>query len=129
MNETELKKLMPRASASFLKANIGRVAAEAIATVSNSAGLPDTEPCERKEALAADSERETQGSGLLHCRFTLCRKKLLDVDAKYASVKDLLDCLAIARIIRGDKEGQITLEVRQIKSAVEQTVIEVERSS
>jgi len=56
------------------------------------------------------------------------RKQLLDVDAKYASVKDLLDCLTIARVIQGDKEGEITLEVNQrkvVKKEPEKTIIEV----
>ena len=50
------------------------------------------------------------------------------MDAKYASVKDLLDCLVIAGIICGDKEGQITLEVNQFKvekGEIETTKIEV----
>jgi hypothetical protein len=90
--------------------------------------IQDTEQRERTEALARDNEGKTSSAGLRHCRFTLYRKKLLDVDAKYASVKDLLDCLAIAGIIRGDKEGEITLEVLQQKRAqceAEKTIIEV----
>ena len=77
--------------------------------------LPDSKSCEREETLEADSQGEAQGAGLPHCCFTLIRKKLLDVDAKYASVKDLLDCLTISKCIRGDKEGQISLEVQQRK--------------
>ena len=93
---------------------------------SDRVAIPDSKPRERKEALEASGERETQGAGLRHCRFTLYRKKLLDVDAKYSSVKDLLDCLTIALVIRGDKEGQITLEVEQVKvKRDEKTVIEV----
>jgi hypothetical protein len=90
-------------------------------------GLPDAKQCERPQALAAGGEGEAPRPGLRHCRFTLRRQKLLDVDAKYASVKDLLDCLTIAGIIRGDKEGEITLEVNQEKvvKASEETVIEV----
>ena len=89
--------------------------------------LPDTKQRERAQALAAGSEGKTPRPGLRHCRFTLRRLKLLDVDAKYASVKDLLDCLAIAGIIRGDKEGEITLEVNQEKvvKASEETSVEV----
>jgi hypothetical protein len=90
--------------------------------------LPDTKQRERTEALAAGGEGKAPRPGLRHCRFTLRRFKLLDVDAKYASVKDLLDCLTIAGVIRGDKEGEITLEVVQEKvkhGDVEQTVIEV----
>lgn len=83
---------------------------------------------ELPKALEADCGREAPRPGLRHCRFTLRRKKLLDVDAKYASVKDLLDCLTISGIIRGDKEGEITLEVNQekiTKGETEETEIEV----
>jgi hypothetical protein len=93
--------------------------------VQNPAPVPHAKQCERPEALAWCHEGEAQGAGLLHCRFTLYRKKFLDVDAKYASVKDLLDCLTIIRIIRGDKEGQISLEVNQVKAKFEETEIEV----
>jgi len=60
--------------------------------------------------------------------FTLCRVNLLDVDAKYASVKDLLDGLQHAGIISGDKEGEVLLLVNQKKVShykEEQTIIEV----
>lgn len=113
----ELKRRFPNASEAFLKANL-----------SDCPALPDPEPCQCKEALAPDSKGEAQGAELLHCRFTLVRKKLLDVDAKYASTKDLLDCLTIAGIIHGDQEGQITLEVIQRKTSkgeAESTTIEV----
>ena len=91
------------------------------------AAVSNSEQRECPQALAGRDEGEAPRPGLRHCRFTLCRKKLLDVDAKYASVKDLLDCLAIAGVIRGDKEGEITLEVNQekVKLCDEQTVIEV----
>jgi len=77
--------------------------------------IPDSESCERAKALARDSFRKAQGTVCPLVRFTLCRVKLLDVDAKYASVKDLLDGLAAAGLIHGDKEGQVRLEVNQVK--------------
>ncbi len=92
------------------------------------AELPNPKPRERQASLAGDSEGKAQGAGCPVVRFTLRRVKLLDVDAKYASVKDLLDGLAIAGIIRGDKEGEIRLEVEQVKVGhyeEERTVIEV----
>lgn len=90
--------------------------------------IPDAKPCKRKKALETGSEGKAPRPGLRHCRFTLRRLKLLDVDAKYASIKNVLDCLTIAGIIRGDREGEITLEVIQekvTKGDVETTVIEV----
>jgi sulfur carrier protein ThiS len=90
--------------------------------------IPDAQQRKCAQTLARGDEGKTPGAGLRHCRFTLRRKQLLDVDAKYSSVKDLLDCLAIAGVIRGDKEGQITLEVNQEKikrGEFEQTIIEV----
>lgn len=90
--------------------------------------LPDAKQRELKKTLARSDEGKAPGAGLLHCRFTLRRKSLLDVDAKYASVKDLLDCLVFSGIIPGDKEGQITLQVEQEKVKLksdERTVIEI----
>ena len=117
MTPDEIKKYFPNASASTLRANLPACAA-----------LPDAEQRQRPEALARGDEGEAPRPGLRHCRFTLVRKQLLDVDAKYASVKDLLDCLATAGVIRGDKEGEITLEVVQRKidkGEPEQTAVEI----
>ena len=49
-------------------------------------------------------------------------------DAKFASVKDLLDGLAHAGIVAGDQEGQVRLEVEQEKVRSyqeERTIIEL----
>lgn len=117
MTRNEIIRRWPRATESTIRANL-------------SAGdpIPHPEQRQRTEALAGRNAGETSRPGLRHCRFTLCRKQLLDVDAKYASTKDLLDCLAIAGIIRGDKEGEITLEINQrkiVKGESEGTIIEV----
>ena len=96
--------------------------------IQNRDPLPNPEQCQRQKALEGDCGREAPLPGLLHVRFTLHRKKLLDIDAKYASVKYPLDFLAICGIISGDREGQITLEVNQRKikkGEIEQTEIEV----
>ena len=117
MTLNEIKRRFPNASPAFIRANLDPDAA-----------VSHAESCERPQALASGDEGEAPRPGLRHCCFTLRRKKLLDVDAKYASVKDLLDCLTIAGIIRGDKEGEITLEVNQQKvgkGECEQTIIEV----
>ena len=117
MNPDDLKRLFPNASTSTFKRNL-----------SVSSAIPDAKQCERPKELARSDAGEAPRPGLHHCCFTLHRKKLLDVDAKYASVKDLLDCLTIAGVIRGDKEGEITLEVNQVKTKpgeAEATFIEV----
>lgn len=96
--------------------------------LSSDNALPDSKQRQRAQTLARGDEGEASRPGLLHCRFTLHRKSLLDVDAKYASVKDLLDCVVTSGIVCGDKEGQITLEVRQrkiSKGEVETTEIEI----
>lgn len=93
------------------------------------AGLPNTEQRQLQRPLESSREEEASGSKCPVARFILYRVRLLDVDAKYHSVKDLLDGLAIAGLIPGDKEGQITLEVKQEKVGSwkeEMTVIEVE---
>jgi hypothetical protein len=91
--------------------------------------LPDAQPCERETPLACNSPREARGAGCPLVRFTLRRVRLLDVDAKYASIKDLLDGLQHAGILYGDKEGQVRLEVEQVKVkqySEESTIIEIE---
>jgi hypothetical protein len=91
--------------------------------------LPDPQPRERKKELARDCPGETPGAGCPLVRFILYRVRLLDVDAKYASVKDLLDGLQHAGLIHGDQEGQVRLDVQQKKVgryAEEQTIIEIE---
>ena len=77
--------------------------------------LPDAQQRQCAQPLAGDSSGKAQGAICPLVRFTLCRVRLLDVDAKYASVKDLLDGLAHAGLIHGDKEGQVRLEVEQEK--------------
>ncbi len=96
---------------------------------SRPARIPNPPPCERPAPLAPDCCRETQSTGCPLVRFTLRRVRLLDVDAKYASVKDLLDGLQYAGLIRGDKEGEVRLEVVQEKVkkfCEESTLIEIE---
>lgn len=118
MNPDVLKRLFPRASASVLAVNLA----------SNAAGIPDAKPAKQTRALDSHNAKETQGAGRHHVCFTLCRVQLLDVDAKYGSVKDALDFLATCGAIHGDREDQISLEVRQEKVRHyrdEKTVIEI----
>lgn len=75
--------------------------------------VPDAKPAQRSEALAGDGEGKAPGTGRPLVCFILRRVRLLDTDAKWGSIKDLLDGLAIARLIPGDREGQIRLHVEQ----------------
>lgn len=77
--------------------------------------IPNAQPAQQARALGGDHEGKAPSAGRPHVCFTLRRVKLLDVDAKYGSTKDVLDGLAIAQLIPGDRENQITLEVRQEK--------------
>ena len=83
---------------------------------------------ERQTPLESNNAREAQSPRCVPVRFTLYRRILLDVDAKYSSVKDLLDCLVNAGFLAGDKEGQVDLKVEQVKvktKAEERTEVEV----
>lgn len=96
---------------------------------STRAKIPNAAPDERPPALDGHHAGKAQGPRLPHVRFVLRRVRLLDIDAKYTSVKDLLDGLSKAGLVDGDQEDQITLEVRQEKVRKfrdEETVIEIE---
>lgn len=74
---------------------------------------PNAEQRQRPSPLARNLEAQASGARCPLVRFTLRRVSMLDVDAKYASCKDLLDGLQYAGLIPGDKEGEIELEVTQ----------------
>jgi len=91
--------------------------------------VPNPKPPQRPDALASHCQREAQGTECPVVRFTLRRVQLLDVDAKYASIKDLLDGLRHAGLIRGDKEGEVDLKVEQERVdsyTLEETLIEID---
>jgi hypothetical protein len=117
MTRNEILRRWPNATEATIRRNL-------------SAGLavPDPEPCQRTVELAGDSPGKAPRPVCPLVRFTLRRVKLLDVDAKFASVKDLLDGLAHAGIVAGDQEGQVRLEVEQEKVRSyqeERTIIEL----
>ncbi len=90
--------------------------------------VPATKPAKPAPPLARDREGKARGAGCPLVRFTLRGVRLFDVDAKYTAIKDLLDGLQYAGLIRGDKEGEITLEVRQEKVShrcEQETIIEI----
>ena len=99
------------------------------ATKSRTPQAPHPEQREREVPLAQRGGAKAPSAGCPTVRFILCRVSLLDVDAKYGSVKDLLDGLRYAGLIRGDKEGEVQIEVRQKKVdcfAKEMTLIDID---
>lgn len=121
MTYAKLKEMFPHAPESFLQRNCDEVKTRP--------QVSHAEQCQRTQVVVSNSEGKTCGTTCAHVCFTLRRVHLLDVDAKFASVKDLLDGIANAGLIHGDKEGQITLEVKQEKVAhyeEETTIIEID---
>jgi hypothetical protein len=141
MTRFDIKRMWPQASESFILANLDtphpiRKKTPTIASQAQESANHDnpdslvshSKPSKQKRALDRHHEGEAQSAGRPHVCFTLCRVRLLDVDAKYGSVKDLLDGCAYAGLVVGDREDQITLEVRQEKVSHyedEKTVIQI----
>lgn len=71
------------------------------------------EPAQQPNPLESAGDGKARGAICPHVRFVLRRVQLLDVDAKFGAIKDLLDGLRYAGLIHGDKEGEITLSVDQ----------------
>ena len=116
MSPDDLRRLFPNISPDVLARNTPRVA------------VPDTKPAKQARALGKDDEGKTPSARRPLVCFTLRRVKLLDPDAKYGSVKDLLDGLHYAGLIRGDREDEINLQVEQERVPhyfQEQTIIEI----
>lgn len=114
MNNEQFKRLFPNASRSTLEANHK---------------LSDTEPqYNQEEALGGPAEGEETSLGRTYVRFTGYRVRPLDPDNFAGSIKDLLDGLRHAHLIRGDEPWKIILQTDQIKVktfAQECTVIEI----
>jgi len=111
MNPHTIRRLFPNASKSIIAANAQDYGKPHIDT-----GLPPSQHSQPTATLAATRKGKTQGARRPHVCFTLCRCSLLDWDAKYGVLKDLLDGLVIAQLLPGDREDQITGECNQIKA-------------
>lgn len=88
---------------------------------------------EHQQAKVGALDEGTQGKpdrkDRAHVRFTIRRRRLLDPDNAYASIKDLLDGIRDAGLILDDSEERITLEVNQEKAGKgedERTRIEID---
>lgn len=103
MTREEILSRYPRASESFLKANL---------TVENSRENPKLEFAPSHDSLETHPSQEGS-TGKLHIRFISHRQRLCDPDN--LSVKWLLDCLRYCGAIAGDEPEKITLEVTQQK--------------
>ena len=118
MNETELKKLMPRASASFFKAN-----------ADSPTQSPLAEQAVRHEPLAAD-KGEKGNPGRVHVRVCSFRRRLIDPDN--LCPKFFTDCLRYGGFIKDDTAKDIEIQTTQRKVHFkwdERTEITIERSS
>ena len=127
MTRTEFDALMADASPSVKSS--ARTALKESYEDRTPSKIQNAQPLKLPVKLESGSDRKAPCSGRPHVSFLLRRVKLLDVDAKWGSVKNLLDGLAIAQTIPGDREDQITLEVTQEMVphyADEETIIEIE---
>ena len=114
MTREEIKSRWPHATESTIRRNLDR-----------DPELRPPEPRQQAIPLAARGKGEAQGGGCPIVSFAMRRERLLDVDAKYAAVKHLLDGVVATGIVAGDKEGQISLEVTQTKCLKGETEITV----
>lgn len=104
MTEAELKQLLARNPAISVDENS---VVRKIHATQPEPGTPD--------APDAGSPRKEQGQSRPLVRFTFCRTRLVDVDCVAGLGKDLLDGLADAGLISGDREDQIIYEASQKK--------------
>ena len=123
MNPHTIKRLFPNASLATIAANASDYGKPYI-----DAGLQTAKHPKSATSLASTGKGKAQSARRPHVCFTLCRSRLLDWDAKYGVLKDLLDGLVIAGLIPGDREDQITGECKQVKvksRKEEKTVIQI----
>ena len=117
MNEQDIRRLFPNASASLFRANkAGRE-------------LPSAKPerhVKHEPLAAADKEKGDAAP----CKVSIIsyRRRLLDIDNLYGGVKWFVDALRYEGVIRDDDPQSITLHVSQVKVKTKQeqvTVIEI----
>jgi len=103
VNEQEIRRRFPRASADFIAANVD-------------AGLQSAQPKPLPaDALDQPTKGGHQGSGRVVVRITLCRVRVTDLDNAYGGLKPLVDALVLCELIDDDDPSAIRLEVRQQK--------------
>lgn len=104
MDANEIRRRFPKASDSFIRANL---------SPSDSNALPVVERPACNEPLAQDQGQEERPERVL-VRFVIARKRCLDPDN--CAIKWLLDSLRYCRAIRGDEPEKITIEIEQRKT-------------
>lgn len=114
MNERTFRRLFPNASEATVKANCEV--------------LPTRSEPRQVAALDSPSAGTKESISRALVRFTCMRRRRIDPDALAFSIKNLLDGLRYARIIKDDSEKHIDLQVTQelVKIGEEPyTVIEI----
>ncbi len=121
MNELELKRLFPNASASTIKANAGDT------------GICTSKP-ERAKGVPLEPREEGKGQGDMGTpRRTLAKFNVWSVrpcDADNYLLKGLIDALCHAQILDGDAWNQLAISVVSEKAASreeERTEVTIER--
>lgn len=116
MTRDEIIRKFPNASEAFIIANVSKPLAKL-----NAKGVRAAAKLERSSVSKPleKNQNEETSSGRIHCRFTSVRKRLCDPDN--VAVKWLLDCLRYCGAIPGDEPEKITLEIRQRKTAKDET--------
>jgi hypothetical protein len=116
LNATELKRMFPRCSKSFLEVN--------------AAGVSDAKPKQiAPRALDGGLPGKGESAQRARLRITRCARRLLDQDNLYGGAKPLIDCLKSSGLIEDDSPEHIELIVRQerVESIDEErTEIEIE---
>jgi hypothetical protein len=107
-NARNLRRIFPRASESFLKANETKTYSQ----------LPHPHPqSHQAPALDATIPGKEKSQGRVEVRYRLCRVQPLDPDNACGSTKDCTDALCCCGLIPGDDPTQITLIVEQERVA------------
>lgn len=113
MTRNEILRRLPNASESTIRKNLSLGDSGPVAVVE----------CNPGDAPLAAAEVQKAATGRFLVRVTAYRKRLLDEDN--LCEKYHVDCLRYCGVLPGDEPQKVKIEVHQVKSKVEKTVIEV----